>query len=418
MHMNAEIIAVGSELLTPFRQDTNSLFLTDRLNRLGIEVLRKTIVGDDRKQIAGAFAEALRRAELVISIGGLGPTEDDQTREAVAEVLGRRLRRDEAVLREIQERFRRYGRKMAPVNERQALVPEGAEPLPNPNGTAPGLWIETNGRLVVLLPGPPRELMPMFLAHVEPRLRERAGSVSLLTRELRVAGMAESDVEQLIAPIYTRYDGVQTTLLASPGEIQIHLRAWTRDPERANKTLDELTDRLAVALGTHLFTTRGESLEEVVARLLNSHGATLALAESITGGLIAQRLTSIPGSSSYLVGGIVCYSNEVKTAWVGVPAELIRKKGAVSAEVALALAQQIRERSGATLGLGITGIAGPGGGTAEKPVGTVFVALADGRRTLERNAHFPGDRERIRWQAAQLALDLIRRYFQFPTGQQ
>ncbi len=414
--MQAELIAVGSELLTPYRQDTNSLFLTDRLNRLGIEVLRKTIVGDDRKQIAGAFAEALRRAELVISIGGLGPTEDDQTREAAAEVLGRRLRRDEAVLREIQERFRRYGRAMAPVNERQALVPEGAEPLPNPNGTAPGLWIEADGRLVVLLPGPPRELMPMFLGHVEPRLRERAGDRRLLTRELRTTGLPEADVEQLIAPIYTRYEGVQTTLLAAPGEVQIHLRAWTRQPEQAARTLDELVEQITLALGRYVFTTQGEALEEVVARLLNAHSATLALAESITGGLIAQRLTSIPGSSSYLVGGIVCYSNEVKTAWVGVPVELLRQKGAVSAEVARALAQQIRERSGAALGLGITGIAGPGGGTAEKPVGTVFVALSDGRRALERTAHFPGDRERIRWQASQLALDLIRRYFQFPAG--
>jgi nicotinamide-nucleotide amidase len=297
------------------------------------------------------------------------------------------------------------------------MVPEGAEPLPNPNGTAPGLWIETDGRVAVLLPGPPRELMPMFLNHVEKRLRERAGGVLLLTRELRVTGMAESDVEQLIAPIYTRYEGVQTTLLASPGEIQIHLRAWTRDPERAEKTLDELTDRLALALGTHLYTTRGESLEEVVARLLNTHAVTIALAESITGGLIAERLTTIPGSSSYLVGGIVCYSNEVKTAWVGVPAELIRQKGAVSAEVTLALAEGVRERSGANLGLGITGIAGPGGGTAEKPVGTVYVALADGSQAIERSARFPGDRERIRWQASQMALDMIRRYFLHKTGQ-
>ncbi len=415
--MNAEIIAVGSELLTPFRQDTNSLFLTDRLNRLGIEVIRKTIVGDDRRQIAGAFAEALKRADVVLSIGGLGPTEDDLTREAAAEVLGRKLQRDENVLREIQERFRRYGRKMAPVNERQAMVPEGAEPLPNPNGTAPGLWIETDGRVAVLLPGPARELMPMFLNSVEKRLRERAGGVRMVTRELRVAGMAESDVEQLIAPIYTRYEGVQTTLLASPGEIQVHLRAWSRDPERAGQTLDEMTDRLALALGKHLFTTRGESLEEVVARLLNTHAATIALAESVTGGLIAERLTTIPGSSSYLVGGIVCYSNEVKTAWLGVPAELIRQKGAVSTEVALALAEGVRERSGAKLGLGITGIAGPGGGSAEKPVGTVYVALADGSKFTERNAHFPGDRERIRWQASQMALDMIRRYFLYATGQ-
>jgi nicotinamide-nucleotide amidase len=408
--MKAEIIAVGSELLTPYRQDTNSLYLTERLNRLGIEVIRKSIVGDDRARLREAFEQALARADLVISIGGLGPTEDDLTREAVAELLGRKLKRDENILREIQARFRRYGRKMAAINERQALVPEGAAPLANPNGTAPGLWLEAGGRIVVLLPGPPPELIPMFRDHVEPRLAALVGAAGLASRELRVTGMPEADLDQLIAPIYTLYPDVQTTVLAAPGEIQVHLRAWTRDRGAAERTLDEMVERLVLALGENVFTTAGEALEEVVARLLNVHGATIAVAESCTGGLVAARLTNVPGSSSYLLGGVVCYSNELKSAWLDVPAELIAAKGPVSAEVTAALAENVRRRSAAKLGLAVTGIAGPGG-TAEIPAGTVHIALANGEATKSRAARFPGDRERVRAQAAQMALDTVRRYF-------
>jgi nicotinamide-nucleotide amidase len=409
--MKAEIIAVGSELLTPQRLDTNSLYLTDELNRLGIPVVRKTIVGDDRSRLREAFREALSRAELVIASGGLGPTEDDLTREVVAELLGRRLQCDEAVLRGIEGRFRRMGREMPPINARQAMVPEGAAPLDNANGTAPGLWLETEGRIVILLPGPPRELQPMFAEQVRPRLAKRSGAVRLFARELRVAGLPESDVDQRIAPIYKCYPDAETTLLAAPGEIQIHLRFWSDDPAGASKLLDEMVRQIAVALGDSVFTTQGETLEEVVAQELNLGGATIAVAESCTGGLVAERLTILPGSSSYFLGGVVCYSNETKTAWVDVPAELIEAKGAVSSEVALALAEGIRRRSGAKLGLGITGIAGPGGGSAEKPVGTVHIALADGSGAKERGFRFPGDRERIRLQASQVALDMVRRYF-------
>jgi len=409
--VKAEIIAIGSELLTPDRLDTNSLFLTEQLNRLGIEVVRKLVVGDQRSQIRDAFREALGRAELVVSIGGLGPTEDDLTREALAELLGRRLILNEAILLGIQARFRRVGRQMPEINKRQAMVPEGAIVLENTQGTAPGLWLETDGHIVVLLPGPPQELKPMFTQEVEGRLAWRTSGVRLYKRELRVSGMAESDVEQRIAPIYTRYPDAQTTILASPGEVQIHLRAWSPDATSAEKLLKEMVERIVMALGENIFTTKGESLEEVVARDLNLNGATIAVAESCTGGLLAQRLTSIPGSSSYFLGGVVCYSNDLKRVWVDVPADLLESKGAVSMEVARALAEGIRRRSGSTLGLAVTGIAGPGGGSPDKPVGTVHVALAERAGGKERTLHLPGDRDRIRWQASQAALDLVRRYF-------
>jgi nicotinamide-nucleotide amidase len=411
--VNAEIIAVGSELLTPYRQDTNSLFLSDQLNQLGIRVMRKVIVGDDRRELHDAFHESLGRVEVVISIGGLGPTEDDLTRETVAELLERRLQRDDAILRGIEARFRRFGRTMPEINARQAMVPEGAVVLPNPRGTAPGLWLEVDGHIVILLPGPPSELEPMFLNDVRPRLAERAPKLRLYTRDLRVAGMPESDVEQRVAPIYIQYLQAETTILAAPGEIQLHPRVWSADPAAAEKLLDEMVERFALALGENLFSTNGESLEEVVARTLQMNRATIAVAESCTGGMLAARLTNIPGSSSYFRGGVVCYSNDLKSLWVDVPPEVIEAKGAVSSEVALALAAGIRRHTNATLGLSITGIAGPGGGTPEKPVGLVHIGLADEKSSKERAFRFPGDRDRIRLQATQAALDMLRRYYPY-----
>jgi nicotinamide-nucleotide amidase len=409
--MRAEILAIGSEMLTPFRVDTNSLYLTEELNRLGIRVTRKTVVGDNREELADALRGALNRAELVIGIGGLGPTEDDVTREAVCDVLGRKLQFREEILQAIQERFRRFGRVMPEINRRQAMVPEGATPLDNPNGTAPGLWLEDGGGIVLLLPGPPPELKPMWENHARARLERLAGATRLFARELRIAGMGESHVEQIVAPIYTSFGDVETTILAAPGEVQLHLRCWSADEASAARLLEELAGRICFALGENVFSDSGLPLEGVVANLLIENAATLAVAESLTGGLIAQRLTSIAGSSSYFVGSMVCYSNEVKSAWVDVPRELIETKGAVSAEVAAMLAEGVRRRSGATLGLGVTGIAGPGGGTPEKPVGTVHIALANGAATRERAVRFPGDRERVRIQASQAALDMVRRYF-------
>lgn len=409
--MKAEIIAVGSELLTPDRLDTNSLFLTEELNKIGIEVVRKTVVGDNRDLLGEAFRDALNRVPLIISSGGLGPTEDDLTRETVAELLGRKLRRNDDILRYIEGRFRALGREMPEVNVRQAMVPEGAEILENSRGTAPGLWLEDSGHSIVLLPGPPRELKPLFREQVLPRLERRASGVRMFHREIRVTGLGESHVEQRIMGIYKRFPDVNTTVLAAPGETQVHLRIWTDDAEHAKKALDEIVKGFEIALSERIFSQDGSSLEEVIAAELTMHNATISAAESCTGGLLAQRLTSIAGSSSYFLGGVVCYSNELKTAWAGVPVELIQAKGAVSAEVAVALAEGIRRRVGSTFGVGITGIAGPGGGSEEKPVGTVHIALAHAGGVKERSVRFPGDRESIRWQASQVALDMVRIHF-------
>jgi nicotinamide-nucleotide amidase len=415
--MKAEIIAVGSELLTPDRLDTNSLFLTEALNKLGIEVLRKTIVGDNREELSDAFAGALKRVELVISCGGLGPTADDLTRETVADLLGRKLQRDDRILHAIETRFRSLRREMPEINVRQAMVPEGAEALDNPRGTAPGLWIEHADRMLVLLPGPPKEMRALFKEAVAPRLARRATGLRLFHRELRVTGLGESHVEQRIAPIYKRYEDVHTTVLSAPGEVQVHLRLWSDQPDHAKKTLDEIERGFDIALTDRIFSRDGQALDEVVARELTLNNTTIAVAESCTGGLLSQRLTSIAGSSSFFLGGVVCYSNERKTAWADVPPELIATKGAVGPEVAVALADGIRRRVGSAIGLGVTGIAGPGGGSEEKPVGTVHIALAHNAGVVERALTLPGDRDAIRWQASQVALDMVRMHLLYNAGE-
>jgi nicotinamide-nucleotide amidase len=411
--MNAEIIAVGSELLASDRLDTNSLFLTSGLNQLGIRVLHKAVVGDSPEEMRSTFRHALARADVVISSGGLGPTDDDRTRDTVAELLGRKLHRDEAIVRHIQERFRRFGRAMPEINIRQAMVPEGATVLPNPRGTAPGIWLEADGRVLILLPGVPNELRAMFEEQVKPRLSRIAPPERLYQRDLRITGLSESDVEQRVSPLYALYPETETTILSAPTGIQLHPRIWSDDPGKADKVLDEITSRMALALGENLYSMRGEALEDVVARVLTENRATIAVAESCTGGMLAERLTNVPGSSTYFLGGVVCYSNDLKTSLVGVPSELIEAKGAVSPEVALGLADGIRRRTGSTLGIGITGIAGPGGGTPEKPVGLVHIGIADERGPRERAFRFPGDRDRIRNYATYAALDTIRRCFPY-----
>lgn len=409
--MNAEIIAVGSELLTPFRLDTNSLFLTAELNGVGVRVIHKSVVGDSPNEMRSSFAHALSRAELIVSSGGLGPTGDDRTRDTVAELLGRKLRVNDEILRHIQERFRRFGRAMPEINVRQAMIPEGATILPNPRGTAPGLWIEHDGRIVVLLPGVPAELRALFETEVGPRLARLNHAERLYTRELRIMGLTESEVEQRVSPLYALYPDTETTILATANGIELHPRAWSSDPAKAEKLLDEIVSRMALALGEHLYSSSGELMEEVVARVLTENHATIAVAESCTGGMLGERLTNVPGSSSYFLGGVVCYSNELKTSLVGVPKEVIDAKGAVSSEVALALADDIRKRTGATIGVGTTGIAGPGGGTPDKPVGLVHISIADEHGASEKAFRFPGDRDRIRRFATQTALDMVRRHF-------
>ena len=413
--MKAEIIAVGSELLTPYRLATNSLFLTDELNQLGIRVVYKNVVGDSLDDMRTCFAIAVLRADLIVASGGLGPTDDDRTRDAIAEVLSRKLQLNHEVLEKIKERFRRYNRTMPEINARQAMVPEGAAILPNSRGTAPGLWLEHEGHIVVLLPGVPIELRSIFETEVKPRLARLNHDERLFTRDLRITGLPESEVEQRVRPLYELYPDTDTTILAAPTGIQLHPRIWSRDAAKAEKLLDEIVDRMALALGENLFSTHGETLEEVVARVLVENHATIAVAESCTGGMLAERLTNVPGSSNYFLGGVVCYSNELKTAFVDVPAAIIESKGAVSSEVALALASGIRRRTGATIGVGITGIAGPTGGTPEKPVGLVHIAIADERGSREHAIRFPGDRERIRLYATQSALDMVRRYFLYPA---
>ena len=411
--MNAEIIAIGSELLTPFRQDTNSLYLTQKLNQLGVEVLFKSVVGDNREHLVRAAQLALSRAEVVIFMGGLGPTEDDLTREAVAEALGLELRRDQEIVAALEKRFAERGWKMPPNNAKQGDVIAGAVVLPNANGTASGQWIkgkyEGSDRIILLLPGPPHELRALFEEQCVERLRAKLPPHFIATREIKIAMMGESHCDARAAPIYKRYADVQTTILAGRGEVQLHLKSHAGSPEVAQQRVDQLAEELEVELGDCVFSDNGDSLEQIVGYYLQMRAATLAVAESCTGGLLAERITSVSGSSRYFLGGAIVYSNELKSKLAGVPARLIEKHGAVSREVAAALAEGIRERCGATLGVAVTGVAGPTGGTPEKPVGVVFHALADasGAEVVERK--FPGDRERIRWFASQQALDMVRK---------
>ncbi len=412
--MNAEIIAIGSELLTPFRQDTNSLFLTRRLNDLGVEVTCKTIVGDSLESIRDVTRQALWRADIVILTGGLGPTEDDLTREAVAATLGVELRRDPDLIAKLYTRFAARQVPMPPNNERQADVVGNALVLPNSAGTAPGQWIETvfegRPRVVILLPGPPWELEGLFDGECFERLKKVVPAAFRVTRKLRVAMVPESACDARVAPIYKQYPDVQTTILANAGDIELHLRASAESLQVAQARADELAGELEDELDDCLYSNTGEPLEQIIGYYLQMRSATLATAESCTGGLLAQRITSISGSSRYYLGGAVTYHNELKTLFAGVPPLMIQAHGAVSREVAAAMAEGIRHDCNATIGVAITGVAGPSGGTAEKPVGLVYHALHDGKRTEVIEKKFPGDRTRIRQWAAQQALDMIRRH--------
>jgi competence/damage-inducible protein CinA-like protein len=407
--LTAEIIAIGSELLAADRTDTNSLWLTDKLNNIGIEVKLKTVVGDDDVRLEEAIRDAVERSRIVITTGGLGPTEDDITRKVAARALGRRLLLDEKVLEGIRARFMSFGRAMPERNSRQAMVIDGAEVLDNPHGTAPGLFIEHEGNSVALLPGPPGEMRPMFETFVQPKLAAKAGNLRVVRRLLRVAGMGESAVDELIAPVYTSYDNPQTTILFNKSEIQIQLTAKAKTDQEAEVLLDRLAGQLEEKLGNAIFSFNGETMEEIIGLRLSVGGYTLAVAESCTGGLVAQRLTEVPGSSRYFVEGVVAYSNEAKTRALGVKPALILKHGAVSGSVAEAMAEGVRKRAQADFGLSVTGIAGPGGGSEEKPVGLVFIGLADDAHTEHRKLLLPGDRHLIRWRASQAALDLLRR---------
>ena len=407
--LSAEIVAIGSELLTPTKTDTNGLWLTAMLNDVGIDVKLKTIVGDDKARLEETLRDAIRRSDLVITTGGLGPTEDDITRECSAMAIGRSLVYHDEIETALRERFRLWGREMPDINKRQAFVIDGAEILPNPNGSAVGMLAEVEHKLLVLLPGPPRENQPMFLENILPRLKEIAGEVHVRRRLLKISGMGESAVDEIAAPIYTKFPEVQTSILFNKSEVEIHIAATARSAEIAQEVVDNLADDLSNALGKNVFSDRGETLEVVIGRQLTELGQTLSVAESCTGGLIGQRLTSVPGSSAYFIEGAVTYSNEAKQRTLGVSAEILRDHGAVSAECAEAMASGMRERAGTDHAISVTGIAGPGGGTEEKPVGTVFIGYSARSETVSRKIVLPGDRYLIRWRASQAVLDLLRR---------
>jgi nicotinamide-nucleotide amidase len=411
--MNCEIIAVGSEMLTPLRQDTNSLFVTDRLYDLGVRLLFKTIVGDTKEHLVDAVQTALRRIDILILMGGLGPTEDDLTRQAVATALKISLKRDPEIVAQIYARFAARRIQITPNNSRQGDRLADAIILDNPNGTAPGQWLDTvyNGhrKLVILLPGPPSELKPMFDAECMPLLRSVLPVRHIARRTLKAAMIGESAADQRIAPIYQKYGDVETTILAHAGDIQLNLLCENKALEMAQHRVDELAGKLEEELDDLIYSSQNETLEQIVLYYLEMRGATLAVAESCTGGLMSQRLTSISGSSRSFLGGAIVYSNDLKTEFADVPRTLIDDFGAVSREVAEAMADGIRERAGATFGCGITGIAGPGGGSEEKPVGLVYIAVSDGKHTDVLEKNFGTGRDRVRQLAAQQALDMIRR---------
>lgn len=407
--LSAEIIAIGSELLTPTKSDTNSLWLTQKLNEIGIEVKLKTIVGDDALRLEETIKDALKRSNIVITTGGLGPTEDDITRKISAKAVGRELIFDENIAQEIKEKFARMKRDMPEINKRQAFIIEGAEVLPNPNGSAVGMFLEVGESQFAMFPGPPREMNPMFENFVLPKIREKAGEIFVKRKILMISGMGESAVDELIAPIYTTYENPQTTILFNRSHLEIHLTATAKTEHEAESINAEVSEKIVEKLGLAVFSETGESMEEVIGKLLTESGQTVSVAESCTGGLVSERLTDISGSSSYFIESTVTYANEAKIRSLNVPPQLIEQFGAVSLQVAEAMAEGMRERAKTDFAISITGIAGPNGGTLDKPVGLVFIGYADKNSTKSFQINLPGDRYLIRWRASQASLDYLRR---------
>ncbi len=408
--MKAVLVAVGSELVGPGWADTNTLWLTERLLDCGIEVVARTTIADDAERLEAVLRFGLVAADIVIVTGGLGPTADDLTRQAAAAATGRLLRRDPQILEGLRQRFARFDRRMSDTNEQQADVIEGARALANRRGTAPGQALELSGRLLVLLPGPPGEMKPMFEEEVLPGLRSRAGTIGVVRRRvLRIAAMPESDVDQIAAPIYSRVENPKTTILGAAGQVELHLVAQAESESRAETRIEDLASALRAALPGRVFSEDGRELPHVLVDLLRERGLSLAVAESCTGGLLAARLTEVPGSSAVFDRGFITYANHAKTEELGVPPALLEEQGAVSADVAAAMAEGARRGAKTDVGVGITGVAGPDGGTKEKPVGLVFVALAGVVGKIVRRNLFPGARERVRHQATQVALEMLRR---------
>ena len=412
--MNAAIIAVGSELLTPRRIDTNSLYLTQKLGERGIEVVHKSVVGDDCARLTAEIRRAREAVDVVVLSGGLGPTLDDLTRAAAADALGRELEFHDAIAAGIAERFRRFNRVPAAVNNRQAYVLAGAEILENPRGTAPGQWFEDENGILILLPGPPRELEPLFEEACLPRFDRRKSPFRYFTHSMRAAGIGESDVDQRIGPIYSAEPRVATTILSAPGDIQIHLRARARSEDEARAIAENLGGKIQAELGHAVYTLVDRPLEAVVAALLREKGIKLAAAESCTGGLLAGKITAVPGSSEFFAGSLVSYSDKAKIDWLGVDAAMLAASGAVSEPAAAAMAQAARARAakalgGPALGVSVTGIAGPGGASEENPVGTVYFGIADDEGAAVKRRSLGGGRGRVRTLAVHTALEIVRR---------
>ncbi len=408
--MQAELLAVGSELLVPGRQETNAATITRYLLERGCRVVARTTIADDAAALTDSFRLAWSRADLVIATGGLGPTEDDLTRECAAAALGAGLVRESSYVEWLKERFKQFGRVMPAVNEKQADRLDGGRLLQNAKGTAPGQIVERDGKILVLLPGPPREMLPLFEREVLPLVEARSSGLRIVMRVIRIAGMGESDVEQLVAPIYKTFSNPLTTILGGASEVELQLVGTGASQTEAEGRVEALASKIREVLGARIFTERGETIEGVVAGLLSGRGMKLALAESCTGGLVTSRLVSVAGASAFLDRAFVTYSDQAKVEELGVSEATLRAHGAVSEETAREMARGALAAARADLAIAITGIAGPTGGSADKPVGLVCFALDGvlGQRTVRRV--FPSaDRERTIQQASNAALEILRR---------
>ena len=404
--MKAEIISIGSEILLGKIVDTNASYLAGQLPLLGIELCRVTQVGDNQAEIVEALRQAWSRSDLILTTGGLGPTEDDLTREAIAEFLGEEPKVDPDLAEWVRSVFRRLGREMPERNLKQATLIPSAQPIPNPRGTAPGWWVERESKLILALPGPPNEMQRMWEREIRPKLRERLGGEVIISRTLKTFGLSESRVAELISPLLP---SVNPTIgvYAKPSGIQISLTAKASSQEEAEGLITPLEAQIRSLLGENIWGENDETLEKTVGILLREKGLTLATMESCTGGLIANLLTDVPGSSDYFKGGVVAYSNELKIAF-GVEAKLIAHYGAVSYEVAEAMAEAVRSRLGTDVGIGITGVAGPSE-LEGKPVGTVYTAVSDGVKKRVIHTLYPPPRQQIKQRAAFGALFELRK---------
>ena len=409
--MGTEILTIGTELLLGQIVDTNASWISLRLAEAGIDLFYKTTVGDNWGRIEAALRLAMSRADVIIITGGLGPTEDDLTRDVLAAVLDRPLTLDPTVLRHIEERFARRKVAMTENNRKQAMVPEGAEVLHNPRGTAPGLFLKHQGCVLVCMPGVPAEMKPMLAEQVIPRVREAFGITGrIVSRVLKACGISESKLDHLIGDYFREMRNPTIGVLAHAGEIHVRLTCKGDDPEEIARKLDDLEGKIRARLGHLIFGRDDEKLEALVGRLLRERKATLAVAESFTGGLLANRLTDIPGSSEYFERGVVAYSAASKEQFLDVAGRLIRDQGTVSLDVVRAMADGMRRRAGTTFGPATTGIAGPDGGTPEKPVGLACVGLAWDGGELARKYRLLGEREIIKYRGAQMALEMLRRH--------